>query len=47
MESFVTQDQLENQQKDGRMSSRGKHHGSYEYKDGGNSKNPELNKDLY
>lgn len=35
MGKFITQDQVENQQKDGRMLSGGKHHGSYKYKDGG------------
>jgi hypothetical protein len=32
---FLIQEQWENQEQDGRTSSRGTHHRSYEYKDGG------------
>jgi hypothetical protein len=43
MENFIIQDQWENQEQDGRASSRGTHHRSWQYEDGGDEQNAEMN----
>ena len=41
--NVIIQDHLENQEQDGRTSSGGTHHRSYEYEDGGNAQKTEKN----